>query len=238
MKVSKKIFALAISAVLFAGFATGCANKPSPRADVIENGVVLNAGDTVAIMDIKGFGTVKIKLFPDIAPKAVENFTTHSKNGYYDGLTFHRILKDFMIQGGDPSGTGAGGSSIWGDPFEDEFSDSARNFTGALSMANTNQPTTNGSQFFLVSAPPIDRAELKKFIETNSLSYSEEDIATYVERGGTPWLDNMHTVFGMIYSGMDVVNKIMDVEMANPDVGDGVPTKKVTIKSIEIMEYE
>ncbi|MBR2100671.1 MAG: peptidylprolyl isomerase, partial [Eubacterium sp.] len=76
-------------------------------------------------------------LLPEAAPKAVENFTTHAKNGYYDGLIFHRVIKDFMIQGGDPNGTGMGGESIWGAPFEDEFSLDARNYYGALSMANS-----------------------------------------------------------------------------------------------------
>ena len=64
-------------------------------------------------------GTIKVKLFPEEAPKAVENFVTHAKNGYYDGIIFHRVIKDFMIQGGDPNGTGMGGESIWGRPFED-----------------------------------------------------------------------------------------------------------------------
>ena len=67
-------------------------------------------------------GTIKIKLFPEYAPKAVENFVKHSEEGYYDGLIFHRVIKDFMIQGGDPNGNGTGGESIYGKPFEDEFS--------------------------------------------------------------------------------------------------------------------
>ncbi|MBC8922338.1 peptidylprolyl isomerase, partial [Escherichia coli] len=72
-------------------------------------------------------GTIRIKLFPEIAPKTVENFVTHSKNGYYDGLIFHRVIPEFMIQGGDPDGRGTGGESIWGESFEDEFSTEAFN---------------------------------------------------------------------------------------------------------------
>ena len=94
-------------------------------------------------------GDMEFVLFPEIAPKAVENFTTHAKNGYYNGLIFHRIIKDFMIQGGDPTGTGCGGESVFGKNFEDEFSLDARNYYGALSMANAG-PNTNGSQFFIV----------------------------------------------------------------------------------------
>lgn len=100
-------------------------------------------------------GDVTVRLYPREAPKAVENFITHAKNGYYDGITFHRIIKDFMIQGGDPTATGRGGESIWGGSFEDEFSPQLHNFRGALSMANGGA-NTNGSQFFIVQcAEPV-----------------------------------------------------------------------------------
>ena len=97
-------------------------------------------------------GNIEFKLYEDIAPKTCENFTTHIKNGYYDGILFHRIIESFMIQGGDPTGTGRGGESIWGNPFEDEC---ARDVTfdrpGLLAMANAG-PGTNGSQFFITTA--------------------------------------------------------------------------------------
>ena len=96
-------------------------------------------------------GNIKIELRADLAPKAVQNFVTHSKNGYYNGLIFHRVIKDFMIQGGDPTGTGAGGESIWGKPFEDEFAPNAVfDKAGILAMANRG-PNTNGSQFFITT---------------------------------------------------------------------------------------
>ena len=95
-------------------------------------------------------GELVLELYEDIAPLAVENFTTHVKNGYYNGLTFHRIIKDFMIQGGDPTGTGAGGESIWKKPFKDEFkSGIVFDKSGILAMANSG-PNTNGSQFFIM----------------------------------------------------------------------------------------
>lgn len=94
-------------------------------------------------------GDIKMMLFPQAAPKAVENFVQHCKDGYYDGVTFHRVIEDFMIQGGDPQGNGTGGESIWGGSFEDEFSDNLYNFRGAVSMANAGYGT-NGSQFFIV----------------------------------------------------------------------------------------
>ena len=94
-------------------------------------------------------GDIQVKPFADLAPKTVENFVTHAKNGYYDNGIFHRVIKDFMVQGGDPNGTGMGGESIWGGSFEDEFSHKLRNVRWALSMANAG-PNTNGSQFFIV----------------------------------------------------------------------------------------
>ena len=94
-------------------------------------------------------GEMNIQLFPDQAPKTVANFVALAKSGYYDGVIFHRIIKDFMIQGGDPTGTGMGGESIYGESFEDEFSKELYNIRGALSMANAG-PNTNGSQFFIV----------------------------------------------------------------------------------------
>ncbi len=98
-------------------------------------------------------GKITLELFPKIAPLAVENFVTHVKNGYYNGLIFHRIIKGFMIQGGDPTGTGRGGSCIWGKPFKDEFAPNVTfNRKGILAMANAG-PSTNGSQFFITVAP-------------------------------------------------------------------------------------
>jgi peptidylprolyl isomerase len=96
-------------------------------------------------------GDITIQLIDDIAPKTVENFVQHSKNGYYNGLIFHRIIKNFMIQGGDPTGTGRGGTSIWKSKFQDEFSSKAIfNKPGILAMANSG-PNTNGSQFFITT---------------------------------------------------------------------------------------
>lgn len=97
-------------------------------------------------------GSIKLKLFPEIAPKACENFATHAKDGYYNGVIFHRVIKEFMIQGGDPDGTGMGGKSIWGKPFEDEcVAEKKFDSEGLLAMANAG-PKTNGSQFFITCA--------------------------------------------------------------------------------------
>lgn len=97
-------------------------------------------------------GVIEIKLKPEVAPKACENFTKLVEKGYYNGLIFHRVIKGFMIQGGDPTGTGSGGESVWGKSFEDEISPVAKfDSQGILAMANAG-PNTNGSQFFITTA--------------------------------------------------------------------------------------
>ncbi|NLP46408.1 MAG: peptidylprolyl isomerase, partial [Epulopiscium sp.] len=120
----------------------------------------LQQGEDIAIITTN-YGTITVRFFPDAAPKAVENFITHVNNGYYDGITFHRVIQDFMIQGGDPEGTGMGGESIWKEPFEDEFDVNYRNFRGAISMANSG-PNTNGSQFFIVQGAEVPEDIIKE----------------------------------------------------------------------------
>ncbi|MBA2368664.1 MAG: peptidylprolyl isomerase [Candidatus Protochlamydia sp.] len=97
-------------------------------------------------------GTIEVSLKNDIAPKATENFIKHAKDGYYNGVIFHRVIPGFMVQGGDPTGTGRGGQSIWNAPFEDEVTDNVKfDRPGVLAMANAG-PKTNGSQFFITTA--------------------------------------------------------------------------------------
>ena len=172
-------------------------------------------------------GDMRIKLFPEHAPKTVANFIALSKDGYYDGVIFHRIIKDFMIQGGDPTGTGMGGESIYCDSFEDEFSEELYNVRGALSMANAG-PNTNGSQFFIV--------------QNQHLPYSKKEIARggwpepiaeiYAEQGGTPHLDRRHTVFGQLAdeASYEVLDAIAGVETGAMDK----PVEDVVIETIEI----
>lgn len=185
------------------------------------------AGDTVATMHTS-MGDIKIKLFPDKTPKTVENFITHAKNGYYNGLKFHRVIKDFMIQGGDPLGNGTGGESIWGGKFEDEFDPDLHNLRGALSMANAG-PGTNGSQFFIVQANAAPAAMLEQMKDLADSGFPTEVREAYAKLGGTPWLDFRHTVFGQVYEGLDVVDGIAAVNTVND-----VPTDDVIINFIDI----
>lgn len=97
-------------------------------------------------------GNIELELMPKVAPKACDNFTQLVEKGYYNGIIFHRVIKEFMIQGGDPTGTGSGGSSVWGKDFEDETNPDVKfNKPGILAMANSGR-NTNGSQFFITTA--------------------------------------------------------------------------------------
>ena len=140
-------------------------------------------------------GTIEIELFDEDAPKTVENFKKLAKDGFYDGVIFHRVIPDFMIQGGDPTGTGSGGP---GYQFEDEQNQHGVE-RGMLAMANAG-PNTNGSQFFIVTAEAC------------------------------PWLNGKHTVFGRVTSGMDVVDKISELDT---DASDR-PSSDVVMESVQV----
>ena len=144
------------------------------------------AGNPQAAIETS-MGTITVVLYPEQAPKAVENFITHAQEGYYDGLTFHRVIDDFMIQGGDPNGDGTGGESIWGESFEDEFSDQLHNFRGALSMANAGYDT-NGSQFFIVQADTVSMNEEDAMLNmylNDQLDKATQELMDYQASGAT-----------------------------------------------------
>lgn len=206
----------------------------------------LSEGETYARIKVKEYGTITVKFFQNEAPLAVENFLTHAKNGYYNGVTFHRVMDDFMIQGGDPDGTGMGGESIWGGYFADEFSEKLHPYRGALCMANTGDPGTNGSQFFIVQADAnsilqmkelLDaeyKMTLKDYIKTGyDTDLTDEEVERYELYGGTPWLYKHHTVFGQVLEGYEVLDAIAGVETDD----ESRPLTSVVIESIEVLEY-
>lgn len=157
-------------------------------------------------------GDIKIQLFDELVPKTVKNFIELAEKGYYNGVIFHRVIPDFMIQGGDPTGTGMGGESIYGRTFEDEFSNKLYNLNGALSMANAG-PNTNGSQFFIVTNSNVPKRMIKQL---KAAEFPEEIVEAY-RQGGTPWLDGRHTAFGQVFEGMDVVKAISKVKRNGED---------------------
>ena len=187
-------------------------------------------GETIAIMHVKEYGDIKFKFFKDVAPKAVENFLTHAKEGYYDGLTFHRVINEFMIQGGDPTGIGTGGESIWGEGFGTELDQSIVPYRGSLCMAMSSLPNSIGSQFFITQAH--FNAERESYFKAYGLDDGLWE--TYKKYGGDVLsLYMKYTVFGQVIEGMDVVDKIASVKTDSNDK----PTEDVIIESIDVTEY-
>ncbi|GEK88170.1 peptidyl-prolyl cis-trans isomerase B (cyclophilin B) [Alkalibacterium putridalgicola] len=173
-------------------------------------------------------GDMTVRLFPEHAPKTVENFVGLAKKGYYDGVIFHRVIPNFMIQGGDPTGSGMGGESFFGGNFEDEFSPELFNLNGALSMANAG-PNTNSSQFFVVTMSELPEQMVSQL---EAAGFPDEIIEAYKEQGGTPWLDQKHTVFGQLVEGYDVADTIQNVDRNAMDK----PNEDVVIETVTILD--
>jgi len=216
----------------------------------------LTPGEELAILHTN-HGDIKLRFFPEEAPLAVENFVTHARNGFYDGLIFHRVIPEFMIQGGCPLGLGIGGESIWGHGFGLEPSFNLLHFRGALATAHAGPGGTIGSQFYIVQSSSLsfdmqDYFEyvienqdtlIAKFTDGPELTYGDihppDGLEHFIRYGGTPHLDwhwNMqgygHTVFGHVVTGMDVVDSIA----TTPATSDR-PDEDVIINSISFIIY-
>ncbi|WEV45446.1 peptidylprolyl isomerase [Streptococcaceae bacterium ESL0687] len=224
-------------------FANKDDNKSSAKSESLNELNLPQLSTTVAedeaeVKMVTEAGDITIKLFPKYAPLASQNFLTHAKDGYYNNLEFFRVVKDFMIQSGDPENSGRGGQSIWkdrdksidsGQGFKNEISENLYHIRGALSMANAGA-NTNGSQFFIVQNPTDSSAGL------NTSKYPSKIIDAY-KTGGVPSLDGNYTVFGQVISGMDVVDKIASAEVTTNDSNEkSKPLNPVKIKSIEVIK--
>ncbi len=258
-KMMQALALLSVLAMMLSVF-VGCGGKQFGYQ--LENP---EAGEEIAVMHTS-MGDIYIRLFPKSAPKAVENFKTHAQNGYYDGLTFHRVIDNFMIQGGDPEGTGSGGESIWGEDFEDEFDPALGNLRGSLAMANSGA-NTNGSQFFInqADAEPLgithtrelwdkhheNMPSYKSFAEfyvaqNSNFSFdpaamTDEILATYEEVGGNMYLDGPLRSDDTGHTVFGQVFGGMDVVDAIAAVetdADDKPLEPVTIISIELTTYQ
>lgn len=245
-----KAAALALAAVMSAGvLLTGCKGEStaeeavssimaaSGEEAVIRNFEMPEIGEKIAVITVKDYGEIKIKLFADAAPKGVENFTGLADMGYYDELIFHRIIPNFMIQGGDPKGNGTGGKSIWGDKFDGGIPEGLYHFSGAVAYANSGSTDTNGSQFYIVNTPESYlqySCEELMASDPSKYSWPQNVVDMYSEKGGVPFLDGGYTVFGQVFEGLDIVRELGNVETDDNDK----PLKQVQMESVKIVEYE
>jgi len=169
-------------------------------------------------------GTMTVKLY-DSTPLHRDNFKKLVEDKYYDDLLFHRVIKGFMVQGGDPESRNAPASKRLGGggpPYKIDAEIGALHFKGALSAARQGdgvnpQKKSSGSQFYVVQGKKQSDADLQTMMKRNGLTYSAEDMKKYKELGGTPFLDNDYTVFGEVVDGMDVIDKIANVQTAPGD---------------------
>lgn len=229
----KRIFTLLIALCLFFTACSGSmpgSEKLDVTSDEMQFALPM-AGDTVAEFTTDK-GVIKAVLFPQAAPKAVASFTHLANNGYYDGITFHRVVENMLVQSGSFDGTATGGKSAWELEFEDEFSDTLHHYNGALSMANHGEDT-NGSQFFFVTAP-IGRLNEDTLQQMVDAGWRTEVQDAYRQAGGLPSLDWRYTVFGQIYEGLNVAYDISRVKADS----DGKPADNVILKSVRVYTVE
>jgi peptidyl-prolyl cis-trans isomerase B (cyclophilin B) len=220
----------------------------------------LVSGEELAVLHTD-MGDIWLRFFPEESPIAVRNFVELAKSGYYNGVIFHRVIPDFMLQGGDPTGTGRGGESLYGEPFGPEFSLKVRHFRGALAMAHASSPQnpnpyTMGSQFYIVQNAGFVSQQAAQFEEFRQnqqeiIDYDSDGtpvhisdvmpvaaIDHYLEHGGTPNLDMVmnpwgHTVFGHVIHGLDVADAIV----AAPRDANDRPLDDVRINSVSFVVF-
>ena len=258
-----KVFALGIASVMTLS-ATGCSesssnsssssstssSSQSSATSYITDGVVENqmampqVGEQIAVFTVEGYGTFKARLFPEAAPKAVDNFVKLASDGKYNGVPFHRVVEDFMIQSGDTSLNGGDGQSIYGAGFEVEFNESVHHYTGALAVARTTSKSSGQStQFYVVSnesAKNYTESDWQSLESQIGVEFDEQTRANYAQYGGAPFLDMNYTVFGQVFEGQDVVDNIAaaNVEM-NPQTGEeSSPNPEIILSSVEITTYQ
>ena len=228
----KNIKLIALLAAASMTIFTGCKGTPdtidgnsvpteAPTSENVEihNFIMPEVGEKIAVINVKDYGTIKIKLFPEDAEKGVETFIGLAEMGYYDELIFHRIIPGFMNQGGDPKGNGSGGKSIWGESFEGGTDENLYHFTGAVAYANSGATSTNGSQFYIVNTDDgyLQYSCEELMASDPSYYWPANVIEKYNEVGGVPFLDGGYTVFGQVFEGMDVVDEIAAVAVGSAD---------------------
>ena len=240
--LKKRLGALMLALCLAAALAACGGTADRPAVESTERQFTAPAeGDLIAIFSTS-LGEVRAVLYPDAAPMAVYNFVGLARSGYYDGTVIWRVEQGFAVQGGDASGTGSGGATIYSNnPIPLEADSSLRHYAGALCAATTKgDPDSGQSQFYIVAALP-DSVDEAMQAELTANGYTESQVAAYEAAGGLPYLDNTDTVFGQVYSGMDIVDAMACVDTVQNEDGTDTwkPTEEstITIQKVTIANY-
>lgn len=229
-------FAAATGAAMLASCLTGCARKEVKLDEKpILNYTVPEQGEEIVRITVKDYGDIVVRLFPELLPEACENFTELARSGYYDELIFHRVMENFMIQGGDPKGDGTGGESFWGGNFDGGYSEQLIHVPGALAYANSAGTATDNSQFYIVTGDAVTEESLGTISEQGSIYFTQEAKTLYQQYGGAPWLDGgNYTVFGQVIDGLDVVYEISCTDTDSNDK----PKKAIYIEHMTVEQYD
>jgi len=264
--MKKRMMTLALAAVMAFGVA-GCGGEKEAENNTVTENTATDAdtktviqaqmpaeGEEIAIIKTSK-GVMKMRFFPEEAPLAVENFKTLAKDGYYDGITFHRVIEDFMVQGGDPTATGMGGESCWGEDFAIEVSEKLHFYRGAVAMANAG-PDTNGSQFFVVQQDSVMEDLLQAIVDARDNNeeelgmtltdgnyytlrqlFPDEVLEHYRTVGGSVHLEYVfggaYSIFGQVFEGLETVDEIAAAETDETDK----PLEDIIIHNITFETY-
>lgn len=236
----RKAFMLKTAVLLAACAVAACVLAGCERKKVVldqistANFTEPQIGDEIVVLTIRDYGDVTIRLFPEESPTGVENFKTLVERGYYDELIFHRVIKDFVIQGGDPKGDTTGGDDCWGNGgFVQTISPNLCHFTGAVAYV-TASDKLNKSQFYIVTGAKVTEDDFALLKDKYGKTFSDPVKELYYKWGGQPYLDNDYEVFGQVIGGMDICLAIQNVETNSNDK----PKSQVVIEKAVVTTYQ
>lgn len=252
MRMQKKISAAVRGAVCALCAAAMCLLTSCEQKQVILDSDVLDAmtfgdaggvrnfeppvrGEEIAVLKIRDYGEVKIRLFPEETAKGTENFKKLVQSGFYDELIFHRVVDGFVIQGGDPKGNGTGGVDAWGssEGFEQTISDHLCHVTGAVAYA-IGSDKLNKSQFYIVTGQELDTDYFKQLRTQYDKTFAPAIEELYLKTGGQPYLDGGYEIFGQVIEGLEYCQAIQKVAVDQNEK----PKSAVVIEKAEITEYD
>lgn len=236
IKISVGIICVIVFLSIFGGVMIVNSNKDIEN-NIEENKQEVQQPNPIATMEVEKYGTVKIELYPDVAPNTVKNFIALANNGFYDNLTFHRIVKDFMIQGGDPKGEGTGGASL-SDIQKDVTEDKEYCIKGEFKVNRFKNTLSHEEGVISMARSDYSRISPALAVEGYNSASSQFFIMTKTNTN----LDGLYAAFGKVIEGMDIIHEIENTKVEVTATSDGKPLVPPVIKSIKVdtfgVEYE